>query len=79
MLWTSSKVTVSHTSNHSYTGDRNLEDQGSIQSQPEETVHETLSQKQPITKKTDGLAQEIGPEFKLQYHKKQKQKQKKRL
>jgi hypothetical protein len=38
-------------------------------------VCETLSQKHPITKKrTGGVAQGIGPEFKCQYSKKKKKK-----
>jgi hypothetical protein len=39
-----------------------------VQSQPRQTVCETLSQKNP-TQKRAGVAQGEGPEFKLQYHK----------
>jgi hypothetical protein len=43
-----------------------------VQSQPRQRVHETLSRK-PITKNwTGGVAQGEGPEFKPQYHKKKK-------
>jgi hypothetical protein len=39
-----------------------------VQSQPLQMVHETLFQKKPITKKrTGGVAQGVGPEFKPQY------------
>jgi hypothetical protein len=45
-----------------------------VQSQPRQRVHETLSRK-PITKNwTGGVAQGEGPEFKPQYHKKKKKK-----
>jgi hypothetical protein len=43
-----------------------------VQSQPGQIVHETLSQKKPITKRAGGVAQGVGPEFKPQYCKKQK-------
>jgi hypothetical protein len=42
------------------------------QSQPGQIVQETPSQKKTITKKAGGVAQGIGLEFKLQYHKKKK-------
>jgi hypothetical protein len=40
-----------------------------FQSQPGQTVHETLSQKHPSQKRAGGVAQNIGPEFKPQYQK----------
>jgi hypothetical protein len=40
------------------------------QSQPEEIVHGILSQKNPSQKRTGGVAQGVGPEFRLQRHKK---------
>jgi hypothetical protein len=43
-----------------------------IQSQPRGIVHKTLFQKIPSQKRADGVAQGVGPEFKLQYHKKKK-------
>jgi hypothetical protein len=43
-----------------------------IQSQPQLTVHETLSQKNPSQKRAGGVAQGEGPEFKTQYRKKKK-------
>jgi hypothetical protein len=43
-----------------------------IQSQPQQTVHETLSQKNPSQKRAGGVAQGEGPEFKTQYRKKKK-------
>jgi hypothetical protein len=41
-------------------------------------VHETLSQKAPYRKRAGGMAQGVGPEFKLQYYKKKKKKPSKR-
>jgi hypothetical protein len=38
-----------------------------VQSQPEQIVRETLSQKNPSPKRAGGVAQGVGPEFKLQY------------
>jgi hypothetical protein len=43
-----------------------------IGSQPRQIVHETLSQKYPSQKRTGGVAQVVGPEFKPQYLKKKK-------
>jgi hypothetical protein len=40
-----------------------------VQSQPGQTVCETLSQKTPKPKRAGGVAQGEGPEFKPQYHK----------
>jgi hypothetical protein len=37
-------------------------------------VHETLSHKNPSQKRTGGVAQGVGPKFKLQYCKKKKKK-----
>jgi hypothetical protein len=39
-----------------------------VQSQPGQIVHETLSQKGPSQKRTGGVAQDVGSEFKPQYH-----------
>jgi hypothetical protein len=41
-----------------------------IRSQPGQIVHVTLSRKNPSKKGAGGVAQGVGPEFKLQYHKK---------
>jgi hypothetical protein len=38
-------------------------------------VQETLSQKYPSQIRAGGVAQGVGPEFKLQHHKKKKKKQ----
>jgi hypothetical protein len=43
-----------------------------IQSQPWQIVLETLSQKNPSQKRSGGVAQGVGPEFKPQYQKKKK-------
>jgi hypothetical protein len=66
---------VAHSCNPSYSGGRDQEGLGQI-------VHKTLSQKKKEKKTLHikglvecGVAQDISPEFKTQYHKKQKQKQ----
>jgi hypothetical protein len=41
-----------------------------VQSQPGQMVHKTLSRKKNHKKRAGGMAQGIGPEFKPQYHKK---------
>jgi hypothetical protein len=46
-----------------------------VPSQPRKTVHETLSQRNPSQKSTGGVAQGIGPEFKLRYCKKKKKRE----
>jgi hypothetical protein len=38
-----------------------------VLSQPGQIVHKTLFQKNPLWKRTGGVAQGIGPEFKPQY------------
>jgi hypothetical protein len=43
-----------------------------VWSQPGQIVPETLSQKKHLQKRAGGVAQGVGPEFKLQYHKKKK-------
>jgi hypothetical protein len=48
-----------------------------VQSQPRQIVCETLSWKHPSRKRTGGVAQGVGPEFKPQYHKKKKERKKK--
>jgi hypothetical protein len=45
-----------------------------VQSQSRQTVRETVSRKNPSQKRAGGVAQGVGPEFKLQYHKKKKKK-----
>jgi hypothetical protein len=47
-----------------------------VQSQHGQTVCKTLSQKSPSQKRAGGVAQGVGPEFKSQFHKKQKNKNK---
>jgi hypothetical protein len=41
-----------------------------FETSPRQIVHETLFQKNPSQKRAGGVAQGIGPEFKLQYHQK---------
>jgi hypothetical protein len=43
-----------------------------VQSQPREIVHKTLSQKTLHKNRACGVAQGEGPEFKTQYHKKER-------
>jgi hypothetical protein len=66
-------VPVAHACNPSYSGGR---DPGiAVQSQPMQTVWETLSQKKNKSQKSAGVvAQGDGPEFKPQYSKKKKKK-----
>jgi hypothetical protein len=44
-----------------------------VQTQPKQIVHETLSWKNPSQKRGGGVAQCVGPEFKPQYRKQNKQ------
>jgi hypothetical protein len=46
-----------------------------VRSQSRQIIHETLSQKYPVPR-TGGVAQGVGPEFKSQYRKKKKKKEK---
>jgi hypothetical protein len=45
-----------------------------VRSQPGQIVLETLSQKNPSQKRTGGVAQGVGPEFKSQHHTHKKKK-----
>jgi predicted P-loop ATPase len=45
-----------------------------VQSQPRQIVQETLARKYQLQKRGGGVAEGVGPEFKLQYHKKRKNK-----
>jgi hypothetical protein len=56
---------VANASNPSYSGGRDQEDHSS--KQPGQIVPKTLSQKYPSPKKTGGVAQGEGTEFKPQY------------
>jgi hypothetical protein len=58
-------VPVRHTCNPSYSGGRDQEDYDLKPSQA--NVHEALSQKKHPKKRAGGVAQGVGPEFKLQY------------
>jgi hypothetical protein len=40
-----------------------------VQSQPRQTVYETLSRKKKLQKRAGGVDQGVGSEFKPQYHK----------
>jgi hypothetical protein len=44
----------------------------SARSQPWQIVHKILSRKYPSQKSAGGVAQDVGPEFKIQYGKKKK-------
>jgi hypothetical protein len=64
---------VAHAYNPSYSGSRDKEDQ----SHPGQIICETLSQKKPIIQKkknVGGVVQGVGPEFKPQCCKKEKEK-----
>jgi hypothetical protein len=43
-----------------------------VQSQPRQTVCKTLSRKTLHKNRAGGVVQSVGPEFKLQYHKRKK-------
>jgi hypothetical protein len=71
----SSWALVAHTSNSSYSGDRDQENHGL---KPAWAVWETQSQKYLTQKRAGGVAQSVGPELKSQYRKKKKKKKKKK-
>jgi hypothetical protein len=58
-----SLLLVAHTHNPSYSGGRDQEAHG-LKPAPANT----LSRKNPSQKRAGGLAQDVGPEFKPQYH-----------
>jgi hypothetical protein len=53
--------------NPSYSGGRVAIRRITVQSQPRQIVHKTLSQKHPSQKKAGGVAQGVNPEFNPQY------------
>jgi hypothetical protein len=59
-----SQAPVAHTYNPSYSGGRDPENH--ISKPDQENFLETLSQKNPSQKRTGGVAQSVGPEFKPQ-------------
>jgi hypothetical protein len=65
---------VAHTCNPSYSGGRDQEDHSSKPAR--KIVLKTLSRKNPSQKRAGGVAQGVDPEFKPQYCKNKKQKQK---
>jgi hypothetical protein len=69
------QVLVAHTCNPSYSGGRDQEDQGSKPARSNSLQEDPISKKKtknkktnPSQKSTGGVAQSIGPKFKLQYH-----------
>jgi hypothetical protein len=58
---------VAHTCNSSYSGGRDKEDHGSKPAKPNSSQNPIL--KIPNTKRAGEVAQDVGPEFKCQYHK----------
>jgi hypothetical protein len=56
-----SQVLVAHTFNPCYSGGRDQEYCGS---KPAQIVHETPSRENPSQKRVDGVAQDVGLEFK---------------
>jgi hypothetical protein len=65
-----SQAPVAHACNPSYSRDRDQEDHG-LKLASANSLREPIS-KIPITKRAGGVAQDEGPEFKPQYHKKKK-------
>jgi hypothetical protein len=63
-------VLVAHTCNPSFSGGRDQEDRSSKPAPGKQFVRPYLK-KNPSQKRTGGMAQGVGPEFKPQYHKKQ--------
>jgi hypothetical protein len=63
-------VLVAHACNSSYSGGRDQEDHGLKPAQANSS--QDLITKKPSQKRASGVAQGVGPEFKPQYHKKQK-------
>jgi hypothetical protein len=61
---------MAHACNPSYSGGRDQEDRDS--SQLRQIVYETLSRKDPSQKRTGGVAQGVGTEFKPSTEKKKK-------
>jgi hypothetical protein len=59
---------VADTHNPSYSRGRGQED--AVWNQSWQIVRETQSQKNPPQNRADGVTQDVGPEFKPQYHKK---------
>jgi hypothetical protein len=62
---------VTHACNPSYSGGRDQEDLGSKPVQANSSL-DSISKKNHHKKKTDGMVQVVGPEFKSQYHKNNK-------
>jgi hypothetical protein len=71
------QVQVAHTCNPIYSGGRDQEDHSLKPANSGQIVCKILSQKNPSRKRAGGVAQGVGPEFKLQYSKKKKKKKKK--
>jgi hypothetical protein len=67
------KTTCAHACNPSYSGGR--DQRITVQNQPGQIVHKTLSQENPWPKRADGVAQSVGPEFRPQSHKNKNKKQ----
>jgi hypothetical protein len=64
-------VPVAHTCNPSYSGSRDQEDHGSLPDQAN-SLQDPILRKYPTQKRTCGVAQGVGPEFKPYCHKKKK-------
>jgi hypothetical protein len=62
---------VAHTYNPSFSGGRDQEDHSSKPTQTN-SLQDPTWKKNTSQKRTGGVAQGVGPEFKLQYHKKRK-------
>jgi hypothetical protein len=66
-----SRISVAHACNPSYSGGRNQEDQG-LKSTPANSSQDPISKKPNHRKRAGGVAQGEGPEFKPKYRGKKK-------
>jgi hypothetical protein len=66
-------VLVAHTYNPSYSGGRDQED-CSLKPAQENSLQGPISKNPTEKKRTGGVSQSVGPEYKPQYHKKKKKK-----
>jgi hypothetical protein len=67
---------VAHVYNPSYSGGRNQEDRGSKPAWAN-TLQDPILKKTHHKKRSGGVAQDVGPEFKSQYQKREREREKK--
>jgi hypothetical protein len=68
---------VAHACNPSYSGSRDQEDHDSKPALLNSSQDPILKKKKKHKKRTDGVPQSVGPEFKPQYHHQKKKKKRK--